>query len=228
MPYTLSRDVAANTGWLTFKALDTTVGGGNLVIAGQISGNAGVNLQATAGGADIYVSPTSGSNTYTGPTRFAGGNIHFGSDAALGNGGELSIENATVVLEGDWTSSRIINNGGATINTNGHNAVLNGPMMNFNSALAAVNTAALTKVGAGSLTLNSNANSLGGPIAVNAGSLIINGTIPGSANAVTAGTGGHAGRVGHGVAERLDQFGQEPCRPGAERGARARSLSSAT
>jgi autotransporter-associated beta strand protein len=186
-PYTLSRDLAANSGWMTIKALDaTTPGGANLTITGQISGNAGMNYQATPNGADIYISPTGGVNTYTGPTRLAAGNIHFASDAALGAaGGEMSIEGATAVLEGDWTTSRIINNGGATINTNGHNAVLNGPMINFNSSLAAFTNAALTKTGLGSLTLNSNANSLGGPITVSAGSLIINGTIPGSANAVT-------------------------------------------
>jgi autotransporter-associated beta strand protein len=197
VPYTLSRDIAANSGWLTLKALDTAPGVANLTITGQISGNAGLNYQATANGADIYIAPAAGFNTYTGPTRISAGSVHFASDACLGSGGAVSIEGATVVLENDWKTNRIINNGGATINTNGHNAVWNGPLINFNSSFGVFTNAGLTKTGLGALTLNSDSNNLGGTISVLNGTLYVNCIIPGSANGLTVSPGATLG--GHGT-----------------------------
>lgn len=199
---TIARDVAANSGWLTFKTTDNTGTAGTLTLSGKISGNAAISLQTT-GAADIYITRTD--NSYTGPTSistganaFGAGKVHINGDGAFGTGGALNIA-GYVVLEGDWNSSRHINNGGMTIDTNGHNATLSGPMTNFSSGSITSNfaNAAFTKNGAGSLTITSNANQLGGPITVNTGSLIVNGTIAGSTtNAVSVASGATLGGSG--------------------------------
>lgn len=195
-PLNLTRDIAANSGWTTVKALDAGAAG-TVTLAGQISGNGAVSLQAN-GGSDIWIPHTS--NTYTGPTSISssGGKIHIAGDESLGNGGALNLA-GTLVLEGDWTTARHINNGGMTIDTNGHDATLNGPMTNFTggSITAQFNNAALNKTGAGTITITSNANALGGPINVNGGTMLINGTIAGSAtNAVSVASGAVLGGSG--------------------------------
>jgi fibronectin-binding autotransporter adhesin len=195
-PYTLTRDIAANTGWVTFKSINT---GGAFTIAGQITGAAGVSLQSHINGsgvsdADIWL--TNAGNSYTGPTRISTGTTHIYSDSNLGNGGAVGLE-GVLKLEGNWTSSRTINVNGGTIDTNGNTATLSGPMINYNSSGGVNNNAQLTKLGAGTLNITGNANALGGAINVNGGTLLVNGTIAGStANAITATLGSTLGGTG--------------------------------
>lgn len=203
---TISRDVAANNGWLAFRTLDSVGTAGTMTLSGQITGAAGISLQ-TSGAADIFITRTD--NTYTGPTMistganaFGTGKVHINGDGAFGNGGAVGIT-GYLMLEGDWTTNRHINNGGMTLDTNGHNATLNGPMTNLNGLPSSsanggqFNNAALNKAGLGTLTITSNDNALGGPINVNGGRLNVNGTIAGSTtNAVTVNTGATLGGTG--------------------------------
>jgi autotransporter-associated beta strand protein len=186
-PLTLGRAVAANSGWLTFRALDTAAGpnNGSLSLDQPISGAAGVGLVGVQSGADIWVTGTS--NSYTGPTALGGGNVHIAGDGSLGNGGGVEFDGSSLILEGDWTTSRHLNFiTTSTINTNGHNATLSGPMTSFlGNSLNNTPTGGFTKNGLGTLAIAGTSSTLTGPVTVNAGALIVNGSIGAStANAV--------------------------------------------
>lgn len=195
-PLTLSRDIAANNGWLTVRALDAGIGG-SVTLAGRITGNAGVNLQGVLNGAEVWVTGTS--NTYTGPTRLSTGNVHIAGDGSLGLGGGVDFAATTLVLEGDWTTSRHLNfSAASTINTNGRNAAFNGPMTSFlSNSLNNTPPGGFTKTGAGTLSLNSTSNTVTGVINVNGGTLLVNGSLGAStANAVTVASGATLGGTG--------------------------------
>jgi hypothetical protein len=128
--------------------------------------------------------------------------VHINSDASLGNGGAVDLT-ATLKLEGDWNTSRMVNlNSGSTtipmtIDTNGHNATLNGPVTGYTTTLTQATAGTLVKAGAGSLTITGDTNTFVQSISVNGGSLIINGTIPAHlTNAITVNTGATLGGDG--------------------------------
>jgi autotransporter-associated beta strand protein len=193
-PLTLGRAVAVNTGFMTFAATDTGTGG-SLTLDQQISGAGSVNLQA--GTADIFVTGTG--NIYTGKTRFSAGNIHIAGDGSTGAGGGWSFGNgATLTLEGNVGNSRAVNfeggANGATINTNGHDMTLSGPMVSFGgNGLTASSTGTITKNGAGTLTLTNAANTVGLAVMVNGGALVVNGNL--GANSAAGGLSVNSGAV---------------------------------
>jgi autotransporter-associated beta strand protein len=208
---TLNRPVAVNTGTMTFRLFDGTLDPstqgnlGNLTVAGQISGVGNVNYQPqtvngnTSTPGEIYVTNTA--NSYTGVTRFVGGNTHIYADGSTGNGGAWNLGFGNIVLEGDVTNSRVVNISDlGTIDTHGFNLTLNGPVTGYGEGTAGLNintTAGLTKNGEGTLTLNSVANNFAGAVVVNAGTLIINGNLGTSAtNAVTVHYGATLGGSG--------------------------------
>jgi autotransporter-associated beta strand protein len=216
-PVTISRGVTVNTGYLTFKQFDlaasTQPSVGNLTVSGLISGTGNVNYQgqspAITNAGQIYVTNTG--NTYTGNTRFTNGNIHIAGDGCTGVGGGWSFAfgtstaPVTLTLEGDVTNSRHVNfeGGGASspptfvINTNGHNMTLNGPITTLGSGTLTTGSGGFAKNGAGTLTLTSPVNTLPGVIAVNAGTLIINGNLgPSPTNALTVAAGATLGGSG--------------------------------
>ena len=128
---TLSRDIDVKAGFLNVNS-----SGGAITLSGEISGAGGLFIQPPVGGGDVYLT---GNNTYTGVTFInnngtSAGVVHIDSDANLGNGGTVDLT-ATLRLEGDWNTSRMINlNSGSTtipmtIDTNGHNAMLSGPFI---------------------------------------------------------------------------------------------------
>jgi autotransporter-associated beta strand protein len=205
---TISRNISVNTGYLTIKQFDATgtqPSIGMLTVAGQISGAGSVCYQAqnpsiTNAGA-IWVTNTG--NTYTGATRFSTGFVHIAGDGCTGAGGGWSFGGAgTLVLEGDVTNSRHINfeaGATATINTNGHNMTLNGPItcLPLASLNPGTSTGGFNKNGAGTLTLTNPTNLLPGAISVLAGSLIVNGSFgPSAANAITVASGATLGGSG--------------------------------
>jgi fibronectin-binding autotransporter adhesin len=90
----------------------------------------------------------SGANTYLGPTIIEG-RLGITSDASLGGGGLLRFSEsaATLQLFGPWTTSRWLDVlCPSTIDTNGFNATLSGP-------LTGAATHRLTKAGSGTLTI---------------------------------------------------------------------------
>jgi fibronectin-binding autotransporter adhesin len=196
-PLTLGRAVAVNTGYATFKALDTTTGG-SLTLDQPITGAGGVNLQGVLFGAEINVTGTS--NTYAGTTRITLGNLHIAGDGSLGAGGGWQFAGGALILQGDVTNSRHMNfaSSNSIIDTNGHNATFNGPLTSFLSdSLNNTPPGGFMKNGAGTLTLTSGSNTVTGVVTVNAGTLLINGNLGTSAaNAVTVNSGATLGGSG--------------------------------
>jgi autotransporter-associated beta strand protein len=197
-PLTLSRAINVNTGYLTLKQWDGTGGQptiGNLTIAGQISGVGAVNYyaqnSAVTNPGEIFVTNTG--STYAGPTRFSSGTTHIAGDGCTGVGGGWDFAyGAALTLEGDVANRRHVNLEGAlTINTNGHNLTLDGPITNLLAGGMSPSTVSgFTKNGAGTMTLTSPINFLNGAVTVNAGSLIVNGNLgPSPTNALTIAAG---------------------------------------
>jgi autotransporter-associated beta strand protein len=196
-PLTFGRPVSVNTGFVTFKATDTTTGG-TLTLDQPISGVGGVSLQGVINGAEIWV--TNASNTYAGTTRVTNGNIHIAGEGSLGVGGGWQFAGGALILEGDVSNSRHVNfsSSGSIIDTNGHNATLTGPLTSFlTDSLNNTPPGGFTKNGLGTLNLTSPSNTVTGVITVNAGTLLINGNLGASAtNLVNVNAGGILGGSG--------------------------------
>jgi autotransporter-associated beta strand protein len=212
-PVTLNRPIAVNTGMFTILMRDVTIAAaswtniGSITFAGPITGVGGMNYQpqTTSGSSpnittpgDIYVTGTS--NTYSGVSRFAGGITHVYGEGSLGTGA-WEFNTGTMVLEGgDQTNSRYVDfSGPGTIDTNGHNLTLNGPItgLQINALTPNASTSGVTKKGLGALTLNSPVNTLVGTVTVSAGSLIVNGNLGGAAaDTVTVAAGATLGGSG--------------------------------
>lgn len=111
----------------------------------------------------------SGSNTYNGLTSINGGVVSLGYSAALAGNGSITFDGGTLQYTASNTldySSRIINSSGPIqIDTNGQNVA-------FSGSLTGSNSAGLTKIGAGALTLAASNGYTGGTI-VNGGVLQI-------------------------------------------------------
>ncbi len=133
-PLTLSRDIAVHSG---LAKVETSATNSILTLAGAVTGPGG--LQITGAGRVILPD----AKTYLGPTVVEGG-LAFSSDTALGNGGSLVLAgSAKVRLDGPWITDRLIElRGVSTLDTNGFDAVLNGPLVGESGGL-------LTKVGDG-------------------------------------------------------------------------------
>jgi autotransporter-associated beta strand protein len=215
-PVTVSRPINVNTGFMNFVLKDLNFSNGaqptiaNLTISGAISGVGGVNYQAqTISGTPGQIYVTNTGNTYTGVTRINSGTVHVAGEGSLGSGGAIELAGGTLMLEGDLSNSRLVNIstfafvGTPTINTNGHNATLSGPVTDFWVGGAAPHggfghsQAGLIKTGLGTLNFTNPVNTLNGAVTVNGGTLLINGTLGASAsNALTVNSGGTLGGSG--------------------------------
>ncbi len=131
-----------------------------------ISGPGGVTYSRAGSGSDPIFT-LNAANSYTGRTAWFAGDLHIGGDSDFGNGGELVIGasslSRSLVLHGDWNSSRVIHASGTTnagsIQTNGFSATWSGQL---------IGDTALAKNGAGALILT-EAVSYSGALTVNAG-----------------------------------------------------------
>ncbi len=152
---------------------------------------------------------TNTGNSYTGETRFGGGNIHIASDSSTGNAGAWEFGNVTniagptLVLDGDVTNSRLLNFSVATrrVRHQRFNMTLNGPITAYNEgSLTTATGAGINKFGAGTLTLTNNINMIAGPVSIYNGTMLINGVLgPSATNSVFVGTfdaGAHYGTLG--------------------------------
>lgn len=195
----LNRDIAVNSGFFTVRAggvlQSTSVLGSVINLNGVISGSGSLNYQAQSAAVgftpcEIWVNGIN--NTYTGFSRIAGGSkVHIAGDGSLGNGGGIDLDGGMLVLEGDLNTNRHVNVATtSTIDTNGHNATLNGTFTGIGVAnlYAQSATAALSKNGLGTLTLTSTNNMFAAPLNVNQGTLLVNGSLGASTSAaVTVG-----------------------------------------
>ena len=135
-------------------------------ISGQISGSGAV----TVSGPGVLI--LTGSNTYTGLTTISGGTLNLGSASALAglsSTGGITFSGGVLQYSGVNTqdlSANFVNSSGAiAIDTNNQNVTYANP-------IAASNTAGLTKLGLGTLTLAAG-NPFGGVTLVNNGTLLL-------------------------------------------------------
>ena len=139
----------------------------HLQLSGVIAGDG--NLFKT-GSATLILS---GANTYVGTTTINGGTLQANNATALGLDGTITFGGGTlqftVASAGQDWATRIRNSTGAGIirlDTNGQNVT-------FAGAIAASNTAGLTKLGNGTLTLT-GVNLYTGTTTVTTGTLLVN------------------------------------------------------
>ena len=135
-------------------------------------------------GAVVQIGPgttiLTGTNSYSGGTAINAGVLAVSADANLGAAaGGLAFNGGTLQFLSGFTTSRAVtlNAGGGAFDTNGNSATLAG---------AIGGSGGLSKIGAGTLTLT-GASSYRGATAVNAGALVVNGSIANSAVTVNAG-----------------------------------------
>lgn len=139
----ISSSTGGNATLVTTSTANSTYAG--TIVNGTTGGTVGLTK---SGSGSLTLS---GSNGYTGTTRVDGGVLALGSSDALAGTGTIGFGGGTLQYSAsnqvDY-SSRITDSGSAiSIDTNGQS-------ITFASALAASNTAGLTKSGSGTLFLN--------------------------------------------------------------------------
>lgn len=174
--------VMAGTGSRTFGRDFTGV---DYTLSGIISGD-GAFLKPQDGAITL-----TGANTFTGGVTLASGTLGVGSNTALGTGrvsaqigttlraaGNVSLSNQIILTQGMSSVKQF------TVDTNGNNMTLSG-VISTNLPAEEAGQPGLTKAGAGNLTLT-GANTYRGATIVNAGKLIVNGSIANTASVTIA------------------------------------------
>ncbi|MHA3772460.1 autotransporter-associated beta strand repeat-containing protein [Verrucomicrobiota bacterium sgz303538] len=154
-PLNFSRPIQTRTG---LAMLDVS-GTADLNITTPIGGEGGLQITSSTG---RTVALPAGS-TYAGTTHLGIGRVTISGDSAFGTGGALNFAGATLALTGAWTSTREINLVSGILNTAGFDATLSGVV---------TGDGALTKLGAGELTLTAPSR-FRGTLAVQGGALVL-------------------------------------------------------
>jgi autotransporter-associated beta strand protein len=151
----------------------TDTNGNNATLSGTVSGPGSL----TKTGAGILT--LTGNNSYQGGTALNAGTLAVGSNTALGTGALTFADGTTLqaATSGLTLANAMVLNGADTVDTQANALTLGGVLSG---------TGGLTKIGIGALTLSGN-SSYSGPTAVNAGTLIVNGSIADSAVTVNSG-----------------------------------------
>jgi autotransporter-associated beta strand protein len=169
---TIANPIVVNSNTTQFQVLD-----GSATQAGVISELNGPRPIEKIGAGTLVLGAA---NTYSGPTTITAGTLAVSADNNLGNStGGLIFGGGTLQFLSGFTSNRAVtlNSGGGTVDTNGNDATLGGAISGIGS---------LTKIGGGTLTLSAS-SSYSGATAVNAGTLLVNGSIANSAVTVNSG-----------------------------------------
>ncbi len=163
--------------------------GGTLTVSGDISGAAvGGGLFTFAGGTYVL----SGTNSWTGATRFtAGAAVQAASADAIPDGVTLTIsESSSLQLSGfDETIGGIDHLGtvgSPTIVLGSHTLTVGGNNLDseFDGVISGAGSGQLTKVGTGRLTLNGN-NTFAGTTTISGGTVAGSGTLAGALTAAS-------------------------------------------
>lgn len=163
----------------------STATGRTLTLSGAISG-AGGFTKVNAGTLDL-----TGANSFGGGMTLGGGTLGVGHNTALGTGQLNMAQNTTLRALGNVALANAIQlqpcaceqpAARAVIDTNGNTLTLNGVI---STGTGQGSPFGLTKAGTGTLVLNAT-NTYTGPTVVNAGSLVVNGSINASSGVTIA------------------------------------------
>ncbi len=175
------------TGAVTMSATRTvTVSANTLTVGGNISGT-GFGLTKLGSGTLVL----GGTNTFTGAATLSAGTLSVGANANLGNANALIFDGGTLQITGTALTSYaagLIGTHAVTQTadkTVGFDISAAGNTFSVNQPLSQ-GIGGLTKLGAGTLALTST-NTYTGATMVNAGTLVVNGTLSGSATTVNSG-----------------------------------------
>lgn len=187
--------------------LDSTTNvSGTVELSGVVSGGSPLGTTTLwweeSGSTQGYVLRlTNPNNTFRGLLKSNFGTISTTSDAALGNpannielasgastNGSFRFDADNITLAATRTVT-VTNSTSAFINTNGFTGTIAGVV---------AGTTAVAKIGAGTLVLTNNANTITGNVTVSAGTLLVNGNLPGNttANTLTVAAGATLGGSG--------------------------------
>ncbi|HZO46681.1 MAG TPA: autotransporter domain-containing protein [Xanthobacteraceae bacterium] len=139
-------------------------GSGGAAAANGVSGNGGVGSITKNGTGTLILGAA---NTYSGGTTVTSGTLQAGVAGAIGSGA-VTLGGGTFQAGASMVVSNAfkLNTAGGSIDSNGHSLQLSGIIADGNGA------GALTKLGAGTLTLSAN-NSYTGATNINAGTLAL-------------------------------------------------------
>ena len=154
---------------------------GEVVASGDIIGSSSLSITKTGGG----LLTLSGANTYGGGTTITAGRLVAAGGSAIPDSGTMSIEeNGTLQLDSDETIGSLAGSG--TISLGGSRMTFgeNGLDTEFSGSING--SGGLTKQADCTFTL-SGSNTYTGATSVNAGTLILTGTAPGSDVTVASG-----------------------------------------
>ena len=183
---------------LTLAGIQTAGGGTSRIISGTSSAGAVLTINNTAnftyagilGGPGSYENnfgftktgtgtlTLSNINTYTGATTVSGGTLKLGSDSALPNAGNLTVNTSTLDINGYSLIVRNLAGSGTVVNnaagTNNLLTVTSQANSNFTGVIAnTTGTISLNKIGTSTLTL-SGVNTYLGTTTISQGTLAIN------------------------------------------------------
>lgn len=156
----LNRNIVLN-GFGTLTTANASV----LRINGAISGAGALSFSRSA---TIGIYEIDGTNTATGDIILSQGYLAIRSDADLGAGSAVQLFNANasegLVLRGDWATSKMLHvRAISSVNTNGHDATINGLVLGTSNS---------TKLGNGALTLTAP-SPYSGALTISGGSVVL-------------------------------------------------------
>jgi fibronectin-binding autotransporter adhesin len=181
----------ASSGNVTLNANTLTAGGNNTstTFSGVLSGTGGLTKQ---GSGILYLT---GTNTYTGTTTLNAGGLSLNSANAIADTGAVIINGGTLRITTNPETIGSLSGTSGTVQL--LQALTVGDASNTSFGGNITGTQSFIKQGTGTLTLSS-ANSYSGATTVNAGTLVVNGSIASSTTTVNSGgTLGGTGTVGN-------------------------------
>lgn len=165
----------SSAGTIALGAKNLTFGGStNTSISGPITGTGGsITL---VGGSTVTIS--SASNTYSGGTTITNGTILLSTNGVLGSSGTVAIGSngtldITTISPSSLSLSGLVNNGIVAMGTK--DLSFGNSSSNTMSGSFTGSTGSLTKIGSGTITLTSSANTYAGGTIVDAGTLALAG-----------------------------------------------------
>ena len=182
--FTSARSVTLNAGGGT---IDTN--GSNATLSGAIGGAGGL----TKAGAGTLA--LSGASTYGGTTNVNAGMLQAAAANAFSSASTFSVGSGAVLdLNGfNQTIGGLAGSGSVTLGAALLTAGANNASTTFSGTIGG--TGGFTKTGTGVLNLTGT-NTSSGPTTVNAGTLLVNGSVAGAVTVNSGGTLGGTGRVG--------------------------------